>query len=424
VVVVKECFWCKSKNIKFFTKRIDDKPVSECLDCGLLLVTNLPDDLSEFYQDEAYFNPAGETSTGYHENYNYISPLYLYWQGSLLNEVARLSGAKTLLEVGCATGNALEMIKARSPQIKTTGIDLSPYAIEQCRAKGIESDVSTINEYANNKRKYDIVFSSETMEHVDDLYEFVESADKLINKSGVFVFYVPGVVKADMAQQKNQYVSLTTSLEHVSYFTSDFLNKAMKQIFGNVSLIQMSTDGEDYIMGVASNNRALVDDMAKFINGLKKFDSKLSDPDSIFNLTIIASKFALFDLADKYLDLLKRDFENSKMTCLAGALVAFNKGELENAKLLFSDYLAKTQTTDELIYKLMHANERELALIYKSQMLEFAQQVEAQRNLKERLDRVENELLDLKHSKIVGSSILARKAIGKTLDPIRRQKKN
>lgn len=418
---IKNCFWCNSTDLKPFTTRIDDKPVSECQKCKLLLVTELPDDLSEFYTDDAYFNPEVDGDTGYHENYNLISPLYLYWQGSLINEVSTLNKAKSLLEVGCATGNALEAIHEQNETLQLTGIDLAPLGINYTRAKGFVAEVSTINDYAKKKQKHDIIFTSETMEHVDDLRDFVESAASVLNSDGIYTFYVPAVIKSVMKKEGAHYPSLTTSLEHVSYFTTEFMSAAMKEVFGHAAVIQLSHGGEDYLMGFASKNASYIRKLEQFINALKTFDKAIKDPGSLVNLVIMDAKFSLFDQAQKYLAKLQTVEKAGSQQLLAGAIIAGHLGELERAKKLYQELLVREPAAKPVVYKLIYDNERSLNEAYLAKTEELAQ---AHQDLGSQYYNVKHELEELKNSKLVGNTLKVRKAVGLVLNTAKNQKKN
>ena len=419
--IITECFWCQSTELKLVARRIDDKPVSECQSCKLLLVTELPDDLSEFYTEEAYFKPDSDTDTGYHENYDLISPLYLYWQGAIINEAARLIAAKTLLEIGCATGNALEAIQSRDKSMTLTGIDLSPYAIEMTEAKGFGAKVSTINEFSKNGRVFDLLFSSETMEHVDDLKEFIDSVRVSMKNDGIYAFYIPAVVRQELIKRGKEYISLTTSLEHVSYFTLDFIRHAMGNVFGQVAAVQMSTDGEDYIIGYASKDAGHIKKLQKFLDSITSKVESIKDQDTLFNLAITSSKFALFDIANHYVSLLAKNASSKSLANLAGAILSSHIGELENAKKQFLVYQQTTKTTDPVVYKLMYANEKSLNELFSKKVLLLTEHTQ---DIEKSLYDVQHELSELKNSKLVGTTIRTRHAIGKVINPIRNQKKN
>ncbi len=412
---VEKCFWCGSNKFKRIAERKDRVGVQECLSCHLLQVAEIPEDLSVYYDEEVYFNPEGDTETGYHENYDLISPFYLYWQGALLEEIARRGKRKTLLEVGCATGNALEMIKLQNKNMIIQGIDLSSYAINVCKQKGLNAEVSTINDFKGNS-KFDIIFSSETMEHVDVLRGFVEGVKNNLEKNGVYVFYVPAVERRALIEQGKDYPSLTTSLEHVSYFTNSFLERALTEAFdASVYVHTISTSGENYHLGIVSADGELVAYVKKFIEGFETYSPEFDEPKTLYNLVAIATKFGNFDVAAQYLaDLEKTKFPSKDLSFLRG-IICYSKGELVKAKGYFNKYLGEAAASSFML-KVFLAVEKELNKIYKSEVIEL-------KKLEPRVFKLESELKDLQESKLVGNSIRLRHLIGKILNPVRNFKK-
>jgi len=422
MIKVSKCFWCKASDFKEVSERIDSVKVLECQKCHLLLVAEVPESLTDYYDEEDYFNPQGDTVTGYHENYDLISPFYLYWQGALIEEVARYGDKKTLLEVGCATGNALEMVRTFSDDIDLYGIDLSSYAIKVCQEKGLSASVSKINGF-KHKSKFDIILSSETMEHVDELKEFIVGVKENLQKDGVYVFYVPAVEKDILIEQGKAYPSLTTSLEHVSYFTIDFLRNALKDAFSASVYVHQITVGDDnYALGIVSTNSALVKHMENYIKGFEAYDKNFSDPKTLYNLVVSSAKIANFDTANKYLEnLQKTDIDKRKMDFLNG-LIAYSKGELIRAREHFNSYLGESPA-NKFTLKILLSAEKEFNKLLDKDLEAKNKEIERFQKMQPKLVALQAEIDDLRQSKIVGSSIKLRKIVGKTLDPVRRFKK-
>lgn len=416
---VEKCFWCSSSDLKKVAERKDGVGINECQKCKLLLVSEMPEDLSEYYDEEEYFNPHGETETGYHENYDLISPFYLYWQGAIVEEIARRGNKKSLLEVGCATGNAMEMIKIFNENLVLHGLDLSSYAIRVCKGKGLSASVSKIDDY-KAKNKFDMILSSETMEHVDALWNFIEGVKNNLTSNGIYIFYVPAVDRERLIKESQNYPSLTTSLEHLSYFTKSFLEKALADAFkGFVYLHQINAAGDNYHLGFVSSDKKLIDYMKKFSQGFERYDSNFSDSNTLYNLVTIAAKFSNFAAAEKYLKKLgKPDIPAQKLKFLNG-LLSYSKGELIKSKEYFNTYL-ENSVASNFILKVLLSVDREYnkLLINESAMLK--QQVE---QINHRMVTAEAELKDFKQSKIVGNAIRLRRVVGASLDPIRRFKK-
>ncbi len=403
---VKKCFWCGSSELTKIAKRKDDIAVQECAKCQLIMVASVPEDLSVYYTDEDYFNPDGDTETGYHENYDLISPFYLYWQGAFLDEIARHGKKSSLLEVGCATGSALEMTRQFNPGLKLYGIDLSPYAIDICHQKGLEASVSKINGF-HAPAKFDLIFSSETMEHVDELRDFVEGVKSNLADDGVYIFYVPAVDRKALIAESQEYPSLTTSLEHISYFTKSFLESALTHAFGAPAYVYQVEDtaGENYAIGVVSKDESLTEYAQKVIEGFLDQSAEFDSPKSFYNLAVISSKFAKFELAQYYLqEATRKGLVESKLNFLKG-IISYNKGELSEARKLFVAALGDGYA-DNFNLKVLLAVERELNSFYQADLAQLGK-------LEVRTHDAETELGALKQSRLVRTAIFGMKVVRK-----------
>jgi ubiquinone/menaquinone biosynthesis C-methylase UbiE len=101
----------------------------------------------------------------------------------------RLQDSKSILEIGCGTGEFCELIKKKFNTISVTGIDVSDPAIEICKKKypDINFYVADASVY-NFESKYDIIISSNTLEHFKDPYVVI---DRAIKFSNYFLAIVP-----------------------------------------------------------------------------------------------------------------------------------------------------------------------------------------------------------------------------------------
>src|SRR5690242_7773078 len=76
--------------------------------------------------------------------------------------------ALTLLDVGCALGEALPGLKARMPTSALAGADVSEVAIGMARARLPEFEFHVVAADWSNAPQADIVFCSNTLEHMED----------------------------------------------------------------------------------------------------------------------------------------------------------------------------------------------------------------------------------------------------------------
>jgi 2-polyprenyl-3-methyl-5-hydroxy-6-metoxy-1,4-benzoquinol methylase len=98
-----------------------------------------------------------------------------------------------ILDVGCGTGLNAERLAAAGHTV--VGIDVSPVAIEQFRAKGFDGFVHDITVDAPGGQlrpaSFDLVFASEVIEHVPDTDRFLRNVEAALRPGGWLVLSTP-----------------------------------------------------------------------------------------------------------------------------------------------------------------------------------------------------------------------------------------
>lgn len=111
------------------------------------------------------------------------------WEHSIVFD--QIKQGYKVLEIGCAEGSFLEKIKTEKEAI-VSGVELNPKAVEIAKAKGLEVELISIQEYANEtQNKFDIVCAFQVLEHISNVHSFIESTIKTIKKGGKLIIGVP-----------------------------------------------------------------------------------------------------------------------------------------------------------------------------------------------------------------------------------------
>lgn len=103
---------------------------------------------------------------------------------------------KSVLDIGCGDGTTLIHLKNRFPNANLTGVDLSPERISRLNEHiaGITTCVGDANNLAQlHGNNYDLIISSQVIEHVASDDKMLQEIHKLIAKTGTI--YISSVVK-------------------------------------------------------------------------------------------------------------------------------------------------------------------------------------------------------------------------------------
>lgn len=131
-------------------------------------------------------------------NYNkqYFEGIGYYnnpYNKALVEYLLRYKSKGALLEIGCAEGYFL---KYAEKYFKTTGIDISRYAIKNAKLNAKKSKLKVLNVEKDlykfiKKEKFDVIVALDILEHLKNPEKIIKLIYKSLNKNGIFIFRVP-----------------------------------------------------------------------------------------------------------------------------------------------------------------------------------------------------------------------------------------
>jgi len=342
MTIVENCLWCSSPDLEPFATRKDGIHIIKCNNCQLVMVREFPENLDEYYYSEEYYNAEeANVDTGYAEIYDLMAPAFLFWQNSFIEEANEEHHKKQFLEIGCATGNLLEILRDNQPNLTLTGIDVSKYAVQATKHKGFTAQVAYIEDYAAQP-KLDIIFSSETMEHLDNLKSFLEGVARNLKDSGTFLFYVPSISTVDAEKERDTYLRFNTNLEHLLHFSPEFLQTELTKFFKATVLIkEFKTGFGPCIVGAVSKDKRNLANLQELFTALDKNQLPAKPSDVLLkNIVVLGVKFSQFDLAEQALaEVEKRGVIPQPDQHVLRGLLGYHKGELHASSKAFEAYL-------------------------------------------------------------------------------------
>lgn len=194
----------------------------KCMDCGLIWRSPDSMEIAQDY-DESYF-----ISKKYSRNRK-----HKIQKSKWLIQVVRNfhPDIKCLLETGCSLGNTLEA--AKDMGIDHFGIDISHYAVEYCKSKGLNASSKTIGEVLESGIRYDLIFMQHVLEHFPDPFKVLKQCHSLLNKDGIVLIMVPNskYYRAANKRAKHRFYSLKgVGAEHYVYFNYRSLTRVLTSI--------------------------------------------------------------------------------------------------------------------------------------------------------------------------------------------------
>ena len=117
---------------------------------------------------------------------------------SIYNFAKPYAHGKRILDAGCGTGYGSFHLLSEGKAKSVHGIDLSEKAIAFCRSRYVAPtlryDAMNLEDVnLGGRAKFDLIFSSNVLEHVADADAFLATAIRLLTPDGVFVLGVPCV---------------------------------------------------------------------------------------------------------------------------------------------------------------------------------------------------------------------------------------
>jgi 2-polyprenyl-3-methyl-5-hydroxy-6-metoxy-1,4-benzoquinol methylase len=139
---------------------------------------------------------------------------------------AALQGARTFLDIGCATGMLVESMKNSGWDAR--GVDLCRESAEYGTAhRGIRILVGTLEEAAFPAESFSVVHFSHLIEHVPDPRAFLREVHRVLRPGGFAVITTPNVDGFQARLFRQQWRSAIA--DHLTLFTRKTLDRMIRE---------------------------------------------------------------------------------------------------------------------------------------------------------------------------------------------------
>ncbi len=177
------CTLCEHVALPYFSKH--GYQYARCSSCAFVFVTPLPD-TSIVYQD-SYFSGASH-GFGYVDYDSDKEAMRSTFEKYLELAEIELPQKGVLLDIGAATGFFMSIAESKGWEVR--GIEISPYAAQLAKAKGLTVFVGSIDHHQTDG-VYDAITMLDVLEHVDSPRETLQKAFGLLRRGGVLVINTP-----------------------------------------------------------------------------------------------------------------------------------------------------------------------------------------------------------------------------------------
>ncbi|HDK25832.1 MAG TPA: class I SAM-dependent methyltransferase [Candidatus Atribacteria bacterium] len=163
--------------------------VVKCNNCGLVYLNPRPTqtEISRFYSEE--YSPFKSDK----------NKLIKYVERKIaerdVKKIKKLINKNNIniLEIGCATGEYLSYLRDIGDG-NVTGVEISPYAAEYARREHrLNVITGTIFDGKFTDESFDVIIMKHVFEHVHNPSETLKEINRLLDKNGKFIFFVPNI---------------------------------------------------------------------------------------------------------------------------------------------------------------------------------------------------------------------------------------
>ena len=185
----------------------------ECQNCNLIFQEEIPDESFSKILYEDLIDP--KISLAKKDNYEKKYNRKLSYEIKLINNIFKKSpNSISILEFGAGWGHWSKYLQSKNYNV--CAFEISKKRIEFMR----ENNVQVIKELNDSKKKFDLVYSEETFEHIHDPKETLFTMSKLLNDNGFILLRFPStyLFKFKLTNNYKPKDDCAHPLEHINLF--------------------------------------------------------------------------------------------------------------------------------------------------------------------------------------------------------------
>ncbi len=176
--------------------------------------------LSEYYKSEDYISHTDSKRNWFEKAYHFVRGMALKRKLKLINSFP-VSG-KTILDVGCGTGDFLQTAKNNSWNVYGIEPNEKARAIANSKTRNQVFDTNTLQEFESGT--FDVITLWHVLEHLPNLETEIQNLNRLLKPEGRLVIAVPNFKSYD-AKHYSAFWAAYDVPRHLWHFSQTSISK-------------------------------------------------------------------------------------------------------------------------------------------------------------------------------------------------------
>ncbi|MFB9052009.1 class I SAM-dependent methyltransferase [Formosa undariae] len=194
--------------------------------------------LGKYYKSEDYISHTDSKRNLFEKAYHVVKGIALKRKLSLINSFS--SEEKTLLDVGCGTGDFLQIAKTNGWEACGLEPDVDARQLAINKVGDTVYDPSKMNTLKDHS--FDVITLWHVLEHLPNLDSHIENYKRLLKPSGVLIIAVPNFKSYDAQYYKSFWAAFDVP-RHLWHFSQTGISRVLgKQQFKVVNTLPMIFD--------------------------------------------------------------------------------------------------------------------------------------------------------------------------------------
>lgn len=237
---IKKCAVCNFTEFLFLFKK-NGFALNKCRNCSFVFVNPRPEEKALLsYYNEDFFKGRMKFPGRWTKNYCEGTAAYTGRSKKALAKIAQYKNGGKLLDVGCGLGYLIE--EARNNGWEVMGLEISDYAIRQCKKKNLNVKRGQIEKLGGFSSFFDVIVAQDVLEHVFKPEEFLGKVNNLLKINGLLVLELPNnsSLKTNLlGKEWGEYIPPV----HLNFFDKNNLSQILekhgfeiKKIYSEISI--------------------------------------------------------------------------------------------------------------------------------------------------------------------------------------------